>query len=274
MKKIFKIARLLFTAFFAVAAIMLFINALSIYQAAALVENVIGENVKYFSDKLILTDDYHRFKDESSNEYWVNKYNHQISFIKNSIDENEETVIPKSEAVELAYREAEKWNKEFFYSNTSWELIKDSQYEFYIFEIDDKGMKTGKFIIAKVTGDLIDSLSMHTYKDDINPASGSCMSENAAIISAYEQTTLTETALNIEDDYLLRTYLYKEDTQLIWKVIIWDITAQEISDIKKAVDTETYYTCIIDANTNEVLSYGWDITSSDYCPLTGEILIN
>jgi len=268
MKKTFKILKIILIVAFIGAFVVLGINLMSIQEHKIVVENIVGKDVSYYRDEPYFSAEYHKYKDADSMQYWVSKATNNLDYVS---AENIDTAVSQGKAEDIAYETAQKYDSEFFKSDIVIELKVDTYYEFYIFQLDNTGYKTGKFIVAKVNGSTIEYISMHTGNNTAHPELGLCIGESHAIEIAFEVSTESEFALNAVDNHLVDTGFYKDSDSWIWEVKIYKITENEIINQTDPVELGNYFVALIDATTGEIISYEWIQNSTDYCPLNGEI---
>ena len=271
MKKTFKIIRIILIGAFLVVGIIFLVNYFSITQHQREIESVIQKETAYFNDEFFFAGDYYKYRDDENVEYWVNIHTGEFDYMVNP-NAGDEKALDEDAAKQIALSAAKNWDDEFFESDYIFQLANDSQYEFYIFELDTMNHKTGRFIVVKVSGEDVEYLSMHTVKNTHDAKLGSVMSEQAAIDLAYAETLESPIILKQTDVHLTKATFAKDKGVWIWEVIIRDITQAEIQNQKEAINTETFFACRIDASTGQVISAEWFVEETDYCPLDGAVL--
>ena len=267
LKTILKIAAVILSA----AVFVLFaVSAAKIYRGRKTVESLTGSSVSYFSDESILSRDYYKYKDENETQYWVDTSSGSFVYLYDKNAAELTTSNSQSAALELAYEAARQFGSGLFSMNTTWVAVDNSYYIFYIMQLDEQNLKTGRFIEIKVNSNQIEYLAVH---EDISDGQfSSCISEDEAISIAYSQSQLSEFALYAEDSHLVKTDFYKRGDIWVWDVSIWEITADEIQAQNETIDTEVFFNCQINAHTSKAAASQWIKELTDYCPLTGEIL--
>lgn len=271
MKTLFKILRILLMLAFAGAFVILTISIIGIKEHQMQVEDIIQKDVSYYSDETYYFGDYYKYKDADGIEYWVSKQTNKLDYVYNPAAQNINTSVSLKKAEDIAIETAQQHNKNFFKSDFTVELKADTYYEFYIFELDQTGYKSGRFIVVKVSGSTFEYVSMHTDKVTDNPNLGMCISESQAINTAYSASSDSEFMLKIEDNHLLNTGFYNDSDIWIWEVKIYRITQDEIVSLTQPIVPNNYFLVQIDAVTGEIIFSEWIQEATDYCPLDGSI---
>lgn len=271
MKTTFKILRIILILVFIAAFALIGISQMNVKEHEVIVEDTVGKDVHYYRDELYFFSDYYKYNDADGMQYWVSKATNKLDYVYNPAAETIDTTVSHSKAQDIAYDAAKEYDREFFKNDIIIETKDDSYYEFYIFQLDSLGYKNGKFIAVKVRGKEIEYVSMHTDYNSVSPELGMCISETAAIDTAYASTSESEFTLSSEDNHLIDTGFYKDSGRWIWEVKIYKITENEIENLTTAIEPENYFLTRIDASTGETITYEWIQNATDYCPLNGEI---
>ncbi|MEX1377778.1 MAG: hypothetical protein AB1Z23_09975 [Eubacteriales bacterium] len=255
MKKAAPIIKFVLLIVFITAGVFSSINLYKMNKAQSLIENVTNKDVSYFTDEFFVFSKYYKFKDADSKEYWIRKSNDKFAYFYSAVESEEMQDI--DEAINSAYSQASKWDKSFFASDTFCQIADESQYTFYIHQLDEAGYKTGKYIVVKAPNGYISSIYMHTSKNKSNPDLGSSIGEDKAINMSFNKTTETDHPLQRDSDHLISAEFYRENDKWIWDIKIWNITQEDISSKSTPINQNEYFSCILNASTGKVISFEW-----------------
>lgn len=257
-KKTKLIIKIILALAFVLAAIYLIVHAIGIKDGKSLIESVINEEIEYIGSENRQYSRQYIYKDSNNIEYWVDKKNGEFIYLSNPNAIGAIGEITEEKAKELAYSEAAKWDIDFFAYDTFCQTIDgtNNKYTFTILQVDDTGYKTGKFIGIETISNHVSMISMHTSKIKHSDLLGSCIGEAEAIQIAYQATATTAKILNSENTHVITTYLYY-DKVWFWRVIIRNITLDNVATNTDAIDDDDFFACNIDATTGEVLASDW-----------------
>ena len=264
MKKLISVLKIILAIAFAVISAFIVINIVKIRNAQAFVKVVTDREVEYFNDESFFLNTYYKFKDDENIEYWINKQTGQFSCLINN-ELKKDKKISEKKAKAIAYEEAEKWDSNFLSNDVFIETIDNDTYVFYIFQLNESGYRTGKFITVEIASDKIRQISMQTTIEQL------CLiSEEKAMDIAYRATTETSTTLNMEENHLTKVYFRVSSKNKVylaplsitpesyyWDITISGITADTITNKRDSVSHYPKFICTVDAVNGDIISSEW-----------------
>ncbi|MBN2879943.1 MAG: hypothetical protein JXN65_10005 [Clostridia bacterium] len=256
MRKTFKIIKIVLAVLFILAFIFLAVNLVKIRSGHSKIAAATGESAKYYTDDYYLNKKYYKYKDENGTEYWIDAFAGRFSYMYDASAADSEKGLTLEKARQAAYSEAAIWDSAFFQSDTMWEVVDGSNYEFIIFQLDSDGMRNGRFITVSVPADKVGNIQMHT-RPSKNAQVSSSISEKEALSKAYSQTEDTEFALYEKDGHLAKCLFIYDGQKWLWEISIWKITGSAIESMSEAIDRDVYFSCTIDAFSGKVIDSGW-----------------
>ena len=263
MRKTFKIIKIILAVLFILAFIFLAVNLVKIRSGHSKVMAATGETAKYFTDDYYLNKKYYKYKDDNGTEFWIDAFPGRFSYMYDASAADSEKGLTMEKARQLAYAEASAWDSVFFQSDTMWEAVDGSDYEFIIFQLDSDGTRNGRFITVSVPTDTVEYIQMHT-RQSRNAQVSSAIGEKEALSIAYTSSEGTEFALYENDGHLSKSIFIYDGEKWLWDISIWKITGADIEGMSEVIDKDVYFSCTIDAVTGNVIESGWEGKHESY----------